>query len=110
MKLKGIAASNGIAIAKVYKLEHLELDIKTDLVENVQVETEKFKKAIETSQKELEIIRDKTSQQIDEEHAAIFDAHIQIINDPELHGSVLGQIENDKANAAFAFDSVTKGT
>ncbi len=55
MKLKGIAASNGIAIAKVYKLEHLELDIKTDLVENVQVETEKFKKAIETSQKELEI-------------------------------------------------------
>lgn len=109
MKLKGIAASNGIAIAKVFKLEHTALEIHSGTIQDPGKEIEKLTTAVEKSQSELEVIRDKTRENIDDEHAAIFDAHIQIINDPELLGSVKEKIEQEKSNAAFAFNEVVNG-
>lgn len=109
MKIKGIAASNGIAIAKVYKLEHVELVTVKTTIEDPAAEVEKLTKAFEVSKKELEVIRDNTREIIDEEHAAIFDAHIQIINDPELLSAVKSKVELDKMNAAWAFEEVVNG-
>ncbi|MDF2674436.1 MAG: ptsP, partial [Clostridiales bacterium] len=37
--------------------------------------------------------------------AAIFDAHLMMLDDPELIGAVIGQIENDKVNAEYALKS-----
>ncbi len=107
MKLKGIAASNGIAIAKAYKLEDADLVIEKKKIENVDREINKFKNAIKVSQGELEKIRDKTKESINEESAAIFDAHIQIINDPELTNSVSKMVENEGVNSAYAMKEVS---
>lgn len=109
MILKGIAASNGIVIGKVYKLEHFELVVEKTSITSPILEIEKLVNAIELSQKDLELIRDKIREEIDEEHAAIFDAHIQIINDPELLDSVKNKINDEKINVAFAFEEVTNG-
>lgn len=107
MKLKGIAASNGIAIAKAYKLEDADLVIKKKKIEDPHKEIDKFKNAIEVSQGELEKIRDKTKENINEESAAIFDAHIQIINDPELINSVSKMVETEGINAEYAMKEVS---
>ena len=55
--LKGIAASNGIAIAKAYRLVEPDLSFEQKSVEDVTTEVERFRKAMEKSKSELEAIR-----------------------------------------------------
>lgn len=89
MRIKGIAASNGICIAKVYRLEKPVLHISNDLIENIQDELLKLDNAIDETVKTLKKIREITASNINEENALIFDAHIQIANDPEIKKTML---------------------
>lgn len=108
MVLKGIAASDGIAICKVFKLEEVVMDITNDKIENTIDEIEKLNNAISASVKELKIIRVKTAEKMDEEHAMIFDAHIQIAEDPEIARQVEDMINTGKENGAYAFKTVSE--
>jgi len=108
MRIKGIAASDGIAISKVFKLEATVLNITEDKVENVEDELQKLKTAIETSVKELSVIREKTAKKLDEEHAMIFDAHIQIAEDPEIARQVEDMVKSSNINSAHAFKTVSE--
>lgn len=108
MILSGIAASQGYAIAKVYKIENLHLNITEDKVENRNDEIERFKQSQLVSIGELEKIHEKAKESLGEEHAQIFEAHLQMINDPELIGGTLSMIENDGYNAAFSLQSVSE--
>jgi len=106
--IKGIAASDGITISKVFKLENATVTISEELITDTEKEIELLKSSMAKSTKELEVIRDKTRVNIDEEHAMIFDAHIQIVNDPEMLSQVTDLINNEKRNAAFAFKNVSE--
>ncbi len=108
MKIKGIAASDGISIAKVYKLESAVLDVKKDLVTDVKKELALLDDSLKISIAEIQKIRAHTAKTIDEEHAMIFDAHIQIIEDPEITSQVHDLIKDSKYNAAYAFQTVTE--
>ncbi len=108
MRIKGIAASDGIAISKVFKLEEVVLNVTDDSIENVENELSKLKEAIETSVKELQVIREKTAVKLDEEHAMIFDAHIQIAEDPEIARQVEDMIKSSNVNGAHAFKTVSE--
>ncbi len=108
MKIIGIAASDGISIAKVYRLESAVLDIKKDLVENIERELQELEKALSNSVIEIQKIRNNTAKNIDEEHAMIFDAHIQILKDPEMDRQVKDLIQENKYNAAYAFQTVSE--
>jgi len=108
MMIKGIAASDGITISKVFKLENATVTISEELITDTEKEIELLKSSMAKSTKELEVIRDKTRVNIDEEHAMIFDAHIQIVNDPEMLSQVTDLINNEKRNAAFAFKNVSE--
>jgi phosphotransferase system enzyme I (PtsI) len=106
MKLKGIAASEGIAIAKVFELKEVEIKTKKTTVEDVALEKERLAKALADASSELETIKSKTLENLDEEHAMIFDAHIQIVNDPEMARQVNEMLDNEHLNAAYAFEQV----
>ena len=108
MKIKGIAASDGIAISKVFKLEAVVLNITENKIENVEQELSKLTAAIAKSVAELKIIRDKTAIKLDEEHAMIFDAHIQIAEDPEIARQVEDMINSSMINSAHAFSTVSE--
>lgn len=108
MKIIGIAASDGISIAKVYKLESPELVVIKDLIDDTETELRKLETALEKSIIEVQKIRDNTAKSIDEEHAMIFDAHIQIIKDPEMDRQVKDLITDQKYNAAYAFQTVSE--
>lgn len=108
MKILGIAASDGITISKVFKLENIELNVPENVVSSPDKELVKLQEALEQTTMELGILRDKTVKKIDEEHAVIFDAHIQIANDPEMFVQVKDLIVNSNYNAAYAFMSVSE--
>lgn len=105
--ISGIAASNGIAIAKAFRLENPELIVKQQTVDSATDETERFDAAIAKACAELEIIKEKTAQQISDKEAAIFGAHLLVLSDPELIGPIKERIAADQVNAEFALQETT---
>ena len=104
--LKGIAASQGIAIAKVYKLVSPTLDIqKKDAV--AEEELAKLDAAFKKTVSDIEKIKEVASKSLKEEELAIFDAHLMMANDPEFRGMIEAEITNNNVNAEYAADSVS---
>ncbi|MGE6378332.1 phosphoenolpyruvate--protein phosphotransferase [Peribacillus muralis] len=102
--ISGIAASNGIAIAKAYRLTEPDLTIVKRSIEDVQAEISRFKEAIQKSTVELEVIRDKAEKDLGADKAAIFDAHLLVLADPELINPISDKIQSDKVNAEFSLN------
>ncbi|HDA8029366.1 TPA: phosphoenolpyruvate--protein phosphotransferase [Staphylococcus aureus] len=106
--IKGIAASDGVAIAKAYLLVEPDLTFdKNEKVTDVEGEVAKFNNAIEASKVELTKIRNNAEVQLDADKAAIFDAHLLVLDDPELIQPIQDKIKNENANAASALTDVT---
>lgn len=103
--LKGIAASAGIAIAKVYKLETPSFEIvKTEATPAEEVV--KFNAALEKTKSDIEGIKERAAKRLAPEELAVFDAHLMMAGDPELASQIISMIENDKVNAEFATNEV----
>ncbi|MCC0887277.1 phosphoenolpyruvate--protein phosphotransferase [Staphylococcus aureus] len=106
--IKGIAASEGVAIAKAYLLVEPDLTFdKNEKVTDVEGEVAKFNSAIEASKVELTKIRNNAEVQLGADKAAIFDAHLLVLDDPELIQPIQDKIKNENANAATALTDVT---
>ncbi|MBE6128248.1 MAG: phosphoenolpyruvate--protein phosphotransferase [Erysipelotrichaceae bacterium] len=103
--LKGIAASQGIAVAKVYKLEQPVLDIVRK--ESVAAdELAKLDAAFTKTVEDIEKIKEVASKSLAAEELAVFDAHLMMAGDPELRGQIEEMIKNDSVNAEFATEQV----
>ncbi|QCJ41881.1 phosphoenolpyruvate--protein phosphotransferase [Bacillus sp. S3] len=100
--LKGIAASNGIAIAKAYRLVEPDLSFEKRTIEDATKEVERFRKAMGKSKSELEAIRDKAKIELGADKAAIFEAHLLVLSDPELNAPIEDKIQSEKVNAESA--------
>ncbi|MFJ7728866.1 phosphoenolpyruvate--protein phosphotransferase [Neobacillus sp. NPDC097160] len=100
--LKGIAASNGIAIAKAYRLVEPDLSFEKKTIGDSAAEVERFNKAMEKSKSELEAIRDKAKIDLGADKAAIFEAHLLVLSDPELNAPIVDKIQSEKENAESA--------
>jgi phosphotransferase system enzyme I (PtsI) len=106
-RLQGIAASNGIAIAKAYRLEHPDLTVEKQTIENPAEHVRRFQQALAKSKEELEAIRAHALKELGEDKAAIFSAHLLVLSDPELVQAVEQKIEQERVNAEFALHDVT---
>jgi len=104
--LKGIAASSGIVVAKVYKLEHPSFEIKRVSADPTE-EIKKFETALEKTRIDILNIQKAAVGRLATEELAIFDAHLMVTNDPELLEQVKGIINDEKINADYAVDQVT---
>lgn len=104
---KGIAASKGYAIGKVFLQEHEEIVITDVKVSDVEAEKEVLQKALEQAKVQLTAIRDKALAEIGEHEAQVFEAHLTLLDDPEFTGGMLLEIESNSVNAMKAVESVT---
>ncbi len=107
VNIKGIAASNGIAIAKAFKLIEPELTVVKTTITDVEAEINLYKEALVKTTEELQKIKVKAAQNLSEEEAAVFDAHINMANDPELLTQTTDKIKSENVNASYAFDEVS---
>ncbi len=96
--LKGIAASDGIAVAPAYLLVEPDLSFSKTSVSDVDAEVARFKKVVEESTKELEKVRDKAKESLGPEEAQVFDAHLLFLSDPEFTGAIETEIKDQKIN------------
>ncbi|PYZ93677.1 phosphoenolpyruvate--protein phosphotransferase [Salipaludibacillus keqinensis] len=107
VQLNGIAASAGIAISKAFRLETPDLTVVKKTVENVEEELQVFDSALEKSKSELEVIKEKTKNDLGEDHAEIFSAHLLVLSDPELVDTIRQKVKDDKVNSSFALKEVS---
>ncbi|SHJ62680.1 phosphoenolpyruvate--protein phosphotransferase [Paramaledivibacter caminithermalis] len=104
----GTGVSPGIAIGKALLIKNEEIDIQKKQIENIEIEKNRFIEAINKSKKELISIRDKALKELGKEKSAIFDAHLMILEDPEVVESTLKKIDDEKVNAEYAFKQISE--
>ena len=102
---KGIGASRGVAIAKAFCLKPLELDVSLKNVSDTTKEINLYKSCLEKSVNQIEIIKSKATNLSDEEKM-VFDAHIQLAQDPAMIEEIESKITTEKCNAAFAINTI----
>ncbi len=104
---KGIAASKGYAIGKAFLQESEEIVINDAKISDISAEKEKMQKALDDSREQLEAIKVKAEKEMGAEKAAVFEAHITLLDDPEFTGAMMTEIENNNVNGLKAIESVT---
>lgn len=107
MSLQGIAASSGIAIAKAYLLVEPDLSFDKRTIEDSEKEIERFQSAMSIAKSELKDIRAAAEKEFGPTEAAIFDAHILVLEDPELITPIEEKINIDRVNAEYALKEST---
>lgn len=105
MKFNGIAASPGIGVGPIARFEHEELAVRDVKIppEGAARELERFQDALEASRRDLVRIRDDIAVELGEEDALIYDAHLLMLDDPEVKRAVEQAIRGDGRSAAFAY-------
>jgi len=110
--LKGIVASQGIAIGKVFLVnqDHLELS-HYNITTNKEIEKEinRFKKAVEESQSQLLRAKKDINKKKFKEAQYIIDTHILLLQDKVLMDNTIKIIKHEKIDAALALKKTIEG-
>ncbi|HBG5344853.1 TPA: phosphoenolpyruvate--protein phosphotransferase [Clostridioides difficile] len=106
MAYKGIGASPGVALGKALVVEHSELVIEKKSIDNVEAEIAKLENAVAVSKEELIKVKEKASEELGAEEAEIFEAHLLVLEDPELIGSAIDKIKTESVNAEYALNEI----
>ena len=90
--VKGIAASSGIAIGKVFKLESPVISVANTLKGSVEEEKARFTSALEKTVSDINLVKERASANLSEDELAIFDAHLMMAQDPEYASQIVDMI------------------
>ena len=104
MRIQGISGSRGVAVGNVYRYIQEEIVIPDYTVAEDKVEEEigKFAAAMAATLKQLDTIRQKALKDMGPEEAAIFEAHMQIAQDPSLSDGIKSLVESSHTNVVAA--------
>jgi len=108
IQLKGIPASPGVAVGKAYLLDTEDAIIPTRKIsdDEIIIEIERFKKALNDTKRELLDIKKKISKQIGLREAEIFSAHLLVLEDVMLIDQVIERVRKEKINVEYVFKQV----
>ncbi len=95
-RMEGVAASEGVAVGPVFVHDagELEPDRASISEEEVEKEIERFDEAVQAVVPKLSETAEKMREQGNEDEAAIFDAHTELAQDPELADGVKERVKN----------------
>lgn len=101
-KLHGVGASPGLVVGPAFFFQQEDLRYEITQVSEPQAEWKRMERAFQTALEQLKLICDKASAVAGESEAAIFEAHIQMLQDPELIDSIRKSILDEHENAERA--------
>ncbi len=107
-ELKGISASPGVMVGKVFFLDKEEFQIKKRRIAKdlVAKNISRFQEALAKTEEEIKEIRVQVAQRLGEEEAYIFDAHLLILKDPYLIKKVTQRMKKELINVEYIFSQV----
>ncbi len=101
--LLGVAASPGYAIGPAVLLHFAEPIVERKPIENAAAEWARLQDALDVVRAATETLRDQIARSANRYDAAIFDAHLMFLNDPEFLKRVRHTIEAEHVNAEWAW-------
>lgn len=106
LKTTGTAASNGIGIAPAYIVDKPDLSFEKRRISDPFAEIQRFKNALLAISNDLRAIKKAATKKLSKDELAIFDVHIEILDDPEMFNQVVTRIRSQRINAETAFEEV----
>lgn len=108
--LEGIPASAGVAhgSALVYLQKQLEVPSHSITEEQVEAEIERLDHAILQTRSEITEIRHKVADSLGEGEAAIFDAHLMVLEDNALIEEVVNAVRTSLTNVEACYNDVAQ--
>lgn len=106
IQVHGIGASAGIAIARAQVWKKQDQIIGQE-VKSPEQELARFKKASEQALSGLATLHEQTKQRLGQKEADIFQAHMMLLQDPELIGQIEVLLAAGNINAEAAVQQVT---
>lgn len=104
---QGIPVSPGVAIGRCFVIKPYGMTpVEPRPLSHDEVEAEigRFRQAVQISRDQLSKIRDQVAKALDEQHADIFVAQAQFLNDPQLIEDTELAIQNELKTADYLFD------
>ncbi len=101
MVATGKSILKGIAIGKIRFLKKTQAKIK-DTAADAGVELERFEKAKALAVEQLQKLYDKAVVEAGEDHAAIFEIHIMMLDDDDYLDSITEMIKTQGKSAEYA--------
>ncbi len=107
-ELKGISASPGVMVGKVFFLDKEEFEIKRRRIRKdmVSKNISRFQEALAKTEEEIKEIRAQVAKRLGEEEAYIFDAHLLILKDPYLIKKVTQRVKKELVNVEYILSQV----
>ncbi|MBM3253744.1 MAG: phosphoenolpyruvate--protein phosphotransferase [Candidatus Omnitrophica bacterium] len=108
--LKGIAAAPGISIAKAFLLDSEEFVIQQRHIPEPELAEEiaRFEEALIKTRSEILNIQKKITEEMEVEHAEIFNAHLLVLEDRMLIEEVIEHLKKEKVSVEYIFMEVLK--
>jgi phosphoenolpyruvate-protein phosphotransferase/dihydroxyacetone kinase phosphotransfer subunit len=103
-----VPISSGIAIGPGVYFQSAKLEVPQHKAADVAVEINRLQTAIVAAQKSLQERQDRMSTTVGQANAGIYEAQILALQDPELTESAVRLIQDEKLNAALAWDCVNR--
>lgn len=103
-KWSGIGASEGVGIGRIVLKKDCEA--APYVCGSAAEEKEKFEIALKEAKAAIEFLKEKTRENLGDSHAAIFEAHLMMIEDPEY----IGGIESKLGEGRDAVSAVSETT
>lgn len=107
-RFRGISASSGIAIGRAVRLSKKGVTIENKRISQPDEEITRFHTALDRAKADLEALYDQTLAQMGEDKAAIFQAHLMLLQDPVWISEVENYIREEMSNGEYAVDQVTE--
>ncbi len=101
--IRGIAAAPGTAIGPIFQYKKSALEIEETFAGSSEEQT-RLQKAIETARGQLKALNKRMRKEVASAEAAIFEVHLELLDDPELLDLVLARIDA-KESAAQAWQT-----
>lgn len=100
--MQGIAVSPGIAIGRVFLKTEQNLDFEVKTVACVEKEIERLAVALKQAESELKDLISDVGQKLGQKEAEVFEAHLMLVDDPELIEPIKEKVKGEKINAEAA--------
>lgn len=110
LELKGIGVSPGIATGAVLRLQADELPLPEYTVpaEDVPRETLRLEEALLETRRQLHDIQQRVGEALGSESAGIFEAHLQVVDDPSFIDEVYRHVREKRKNIERALLEVSE--
>ena len=108
VKLQGTAAAPGVGRGPVYLLLQGMAIVACQKVPDVEAELRRFEAALESTRQAITKLRHDVAQSLGESEAAIFDAHLLVLDDVALIDDVSKEVRKSGFNVEFCFQEVVQ--